>query len=245
MAPPKKGALPEHLKYGMEGINRARALAPQPQISADDASLEGRAIIPYTAGYVIPSFSNSIHQYSNFYLPELGRQNVRQFLKTIQTLDPASRAQAYESVIGGMGAHIAEVANVLAALGAYATADTAAMEKYSGVEKFIANHEVLKDTKEFRDKGAARMAPLQKTIVANWGSAFRDEVVLPFSHSMWLQEKVLKRLQYICQIVSPKQAAPFVNKALLVRVSNPAKGKSNKQHLIGADFINLKTNLRT
>ena len=34
------------------------------------------------------------------------------------------------------------------------------MEKYSRVEKFIAVYKVLKDTKEFRDKGAARIAPL-------------------------------------------------------------------------------------
>ena len=59
-----------------------------------------------------------------------------------------------------MGAYIAEVVNVLAALKAYATANTAAIKKYSRVEKFIANYKVFKDTKEFRDKGAARIAPL-------------------------------------------------------------------------------------
>ena len=68
--------------------------------------------------------------------------------------------QAYELVIKGTGAYIAEVANVLTALRAYATANTAAIEKYSKVKKFIANYKVLKDTKEFRDKSAARMAPL-------------------------------------------------------------------------------------
>jgi hypothetical protein len=75
--------------------------------------------------------------------------------------------EAYKSVIGGIAAYLTKVANVLTAFRAYAIADTAAIDKYSSVAKFIADHKILKDAKEFRDKGAARIAALQNTIVAN------------------------------------------------------------------------------
>jgi hypothetical protein len=244
-SPDKTRSLPPHLRAGAQGIQQARQqatqqipLRPTPtQITPETAAMTGRPIIPYTPNYRIQNYGADIQNYSNFYLPELGSQTVQSFLDTVQTLEPASRARAYDQAMTGMTTHIIDAANLMIALSHYAIADEAAMVEYGGVDKFKKDYEILKDVRDFREKTAARLAEYQKTIVDAWGTDFRDGVILPYSGIMWRQPKALSRMASIAKKLPKGIVRTIVNQTCINRIRIPARGKSREQYLTGADFI--------